>query len=127
MAHDSQNLMPMRGPNVWTQPRWAGQHTTQNAQRWMAGAVALALLALGLRWRSRASVPLTAAGAGLLALAATPGGIVQARAWIRQRRLQSQWRDPVSDASDLSFPASDSPSWTPTSSSGASESRGAQG
>jgi hypothetical protein len=117
MAHDNRNLSPLRGPSVWTQPQWDGRNTTHAAERWLVGGAGVALLGVGLRRRSRGSAPLVALGAGMLALGASPDGLSRVRAWIEQRRLRQQRDDEVSHASDLSFPASDSPSWTPTTSS----------
>jgi hypothetical protein len=37
--------------------------------------------------------------------------------------VRLQWRDEVDYASDLSFPASDSPSWTPTTGTGQGDAR----
>ena len=120
MERDNSNLSPLRGPSVWSQPQWDGRSRVNAADRWLVGVAASGLIALGLRRRSRAAAPLVAMGAGLLALAATPDGLGRVRAWIEQRRRRWEWKDEVSSASDLSFPASDSPSWTPTTSSGIS-------
>jgi hypothetical protein len=123
MENDNRNLSPLRGPSVWTQRQWDGRHMANAAERWVVGVAGSALVAVGLQRRSRAAAPLAAVGAGLLALAASPDGLGRIRAWLEQRRLRRQWNDEVSSASDLSFPASDSPSWTPMTSSGISNGR----
>jgi hypothetical protein len=76
------------------------------------------VIAIGMQRRSRATAPLVAFGAALLALAASPDGIARVRARMDRRRLRQEWNDEVGYASDLSFPASDSPSWTATTGSG---------
>jgi hypothetical protein len=120
MESDNRNLSPLRGPSVWSQPQWDGRSGVNAAERWLVGVAASGLMAIGLQRRSRAAAPLVAVGAGLLALAASPDGLGRVRAWFEQRRRRSEWEDEVSSASDLSFPASDSPSWTPMTSSGIS-------
>ena len=111
MGHDNPNLSPTRGPSVWAQPRWDGRRTrATTTQRWLFLAFFVAFAVK--------TAAIVAIGAVLLALAASPDALRRVRARMDHRRLRQEWNDEVEYASDLSFPASDSPSWTPTTGSG---------
>jgi len=109
----TENLVQHRGePNIWDQQ---GAGLACDTERWFAGIAASALLAYGFKRRSSAGFLLALAGAGL-AWWATVG--VDERQ-IRRARLRATFPrrdrdDIIENTGEESFPASDAPSWTPT-------------
>jgi hypothetical protein len=106
------NLVQHRaGPSIWdreTQTEW-------DAERWLAAVMASACVLVGLRRGALPGWLLTIGGGGLAWWAATGA---EARK-VRRGQLQQVWPrkqadDCVAEASEESFPASDAPSWTPT-------------
>ena len=107
------NLVQHRsGPSIWDRDVAAEWDT----ERWLLAMMAGAFFFAGIR---RGSIPglLMAVGGASLGWWATTGLDVRQ---VRRAQIKQAWPqrraagDPVMDASEDSFPASDAPAWTPT-------------
>ena len=110
------NLVQHRGePTIWDRP---ATYFACDTERWVAGVAGSALLAYGFKQRSRAGLLLALAGTGLTWWAATTADDRRVRRGRLRASLHRQERnDIIAATGEESFPASDAPSWTPTTGS----------
>lgn len=110
------NLAPERGPNVWDREGWSAESGPQN--RWLQGLGGAAIAVTGAALAAVGGTMIYRATRGRAAgsVSAMPVEAMSSSEAVPQQA--NTLEDVVARESAQSFPASDSPSWTPTMGAG---------
>jgi hypothetical protein len=118
MSDGAMNLTVNRGDkSVWDKPGLGATLSTYDRERWITAAWGSILAMIGARRGGFAGGLMATAGLVVTVRAAMGRRDFSMAQEYIDRSLQDRgWRrtDAVHESSDESFPASDSPSWTPT-------------